>query len=105
MQEDLIEKAPPFSVSFSIWWGLMWRAFVWWAAFSMACLVCYVALVYFLSNGLGMEREWSINFSMAIFFPPIGGALIIAPLAVIKKLFGKKFGGYRLLLVKEDQTP
>lgn len=105
MQEYLNEKAPPFSVSVGIWWSLMWRAFVWWSAFSMVCLVCYVALVYFLSNGLGMQREWSINLSIAIFFPPIGGALIIAPLAVVKKLFGKKFSGYRLLLVKEDQAP
>ena len=101
MQEELIDPLPS-GVLVGIWWSMIWRAFVWWAAVTTACLAGTAVLCISLTRGFDMEREQALHVGVMLFYPLMVCAVLVAPLAVIKKLFGKHFGGYRLLLVKDE---
>lgn len=101
MQPELIENNPPLGVILRIWWGMTWRIVLWVVAFLIPLVIFQFGFAFFLGMGMGMEQE-DATFAVQVSGVILGWcAGFVATCAAIKNLIGRRFGVYRLLLVKD----
>lgn len=98
--DKLIETNPPTGVLFKVWWGIIWRMFLW-------LLPLFVLIAFFEDKGLtdftgeagelpDLEAGWSDFVTTLCTFAVM--------LPIFRQLTGKVFGGYRLVFLAPPEA-
>lgn len=101
MQPSVIENQPPMGISLSLFWGFTWRTFVWVLALLIPAAILIFGLSFVINAYTATQEEASqISALAGILLGWLMGAS--ATFVALRAVIGKKFGGYRLVLAKDQ---
>jgi ABC-type sugar transport system permease subunit len=101
MQPSVIENDPPIGIALSIFWGFTWRTFVWVLALLIPAAILIFGLSFVINAHTATQDEASqISALTGILLGWLMGAS--ATFVALRGMIGKKFGGYRLILAKDQ---
>lgn len=101
MSQNVIENEPPVGITLLMFWGLMWRTCVWILALLVPLMIIVFALSFFMASVSETQAEAEqLSVLLGTFFGWCAGAS--ATCMALRGMMGKRFGGYRLKLVRDD---
>lgn len=101
MQKDVIENSPPWSIALPMFWGLMWRTVVWTLALIIPLVIIMFGLSFFIASVSATQEEAQQTATViGMGMGWLAGAA--ATCTALRALVGIRFGGYRLMLVRDD---
>lgn len=98
--DKLIETSPPTEVLFKVWWGIIWRMFLW-------LLPLFVLVAFFEDKGAtdmtgdapalpSLEPTW-VDFVTTL-------CTFAVMLPIFRQLTGKSFGGYKMVFLAPPEA-
>src|SRR6218665_2075496 len=101
MQPSVIENDQPMGVALGLFWGFTWRTFVWVLALLIPAAILIFGLSFVINANTATQEEASQMSAMTgIVLGWLMGAS--ATFVALRGMIGKKFGGYRLILAKDQ---
>ena len=96
-----IENSHSLLVLLHVWFALAWRSFLWILLFLIPAFILGVGLAVVVGLVFGFQKEAASSFGGIL-----GGifgfaAAIFDQIRALQATIGKKYSGYRLLLVKD----